>query len=277
MRSPWHLSKPYWNGTALTVQVINATAGMLQGDELELSVEAGPGTSLCITSPSASRAYTMRGGSALCRQIFTAAAGAALDVFPEPLFPHARTRYRQETVCHIEPGASVFLAEQIAPGRAARGEIWAWDRLDLLTEVRLGGRLILAERLEGSGPWLGSLAARHGFTEAWFGTAVITSPALEKDDSWLPVLRALHRPESGVWAGLSRLPGTLPNAKANPGADHLSTPSSGTSAAAIPAAAWIFKTAAATSPLLRETLRTARALLAPALPILGQDLRKSPQ
>ncbi|MES2706936.1 MAG: urease accessory protein UreD [Verrucomicrobiota bacterium] len=252
VRSPWHLSKPYWNGGSLTVQVINATAGMLEGDELELSVDAGPDTRLCITSPSASRAYTMRGGgSAICRQRFTAAAGAVLDVFPEPLFPHARTRYRQETECRLARGSSVFLAEQIAPGRAARGEIWAWDRLDIITEVRMDGKLILAERLEGNGADLGALAARHGFAEAWFGTAAIAAPALEKDEGWLPALRALHRPEAGVQAGISRLTGEVP--------------------------VWIFKTTAATAPLLRETMRATRALLSPALPMLGGDLRKSPQ
>lgn len=245
--SPWHLSKPYWNGDALTVQVINATAGMLEGDELELRVDAGPDTRLCITSPSASRAYTMRSGSAVCRQRFAVAAGAALDVFPEPLFPHARTRYRQETVCLLEPGSSVFLAEQIAPGRAARGEIWAWDRLDILTEVHHGGRLLLAERLEGSGPELGRLASLHGFREAWFGTAVLAAPGLETDDRWQSALRKLHRPADGVWAGLSQLPGP----------------------------AWVFKTTSATAPLLRETLRSVRQILSPALPLLAADLRKN--
>ncbi|MDB6133782.1 MAG: Urease accessory protein UreD [Verrucomicrobiales bacterium] len=251
VRSPWHLSKPYWNGDALTVQVINATAGMLEGDDLELRVEAGPDTRLCITSPSASRAYTMRGGSAVCRQWFTAGGGAALDVFPEPLFPHARTRYRQETVCSLTRDCQVFLAEQIAPGRAARGETWAWERLDILTEVRMDGKLILAERLAGSGAELGALAARHGFTEAWFGTAVIAAPDLQNDEGWLAALRELHQPRSGVWAGVSRLTGAAP--------------------------AWIFKTTAATAPLLRETMRSARSILSPAIPMLGADLRKSPQ
>lgn len=251
IRSPWHLSKPYWNGKALTVLAINATAGMLEGDELELSVEAGPDTRLCVTSPSASRAYTMRGGSALCRQHFTAAAGAVLDVFPEPLFPHARTRYRQETWCDLSRDSSAFIAEQIAPGRAARGEIWAWDRLDLLTEVRLDGQLILVERLESGGAEMGRLAAQHGFTEAWLGSAVIAGPALARDESWLPELRQLHSLEKGVWAGVSRLSGKAP--------------------------AWIFKITAATAPLLRETMRRARILLAPGIPILAEDLRKSPQ
>lgn len=248
--APWHLSKPHQDGGALTVQVVNSTAGILEGDELELSVEAGPDAQLVVTTPSASRAFTMRAGSAGCRQEFTAADGACLDLCPEPLFPHAGCRYRQETHVHLAPGASAFLLELVAPGRAARGEAWAWERLEMLTEVRRDGRLILAERLGASGPELGALAAAHGFAgEAWFATAVIVAPALAADPSPLEKLRALHRPDAGVWAGVSRLP--------DPGG-----------------ASWIFKAVAARSPLLRETVKQARQALAPALPPLGLAARR---
>ncbi len=244
--APFHLSKPYQDGNALIVQVINSTAGILAGDELEIDIRAEAGARLLITSPSASRAFTMREGSAVCRQRFTAAAGACLDVYPEPLFPHVGCRYRQHTVVDFHPEASVFLGETIAPGRVAKGEIWAWDDLLLTTEIRCGGRIILAERLAGNGEQLRALAAANGFAEAWFSTAVLAGPALAADEGWLAALRALHRP--GVWCGVSKL-----------------TADSG----------WSLRVIAATAPLLRETMAEARRILAPAIPVLASDMRKN--
>ena len=43
-RSPYHVSKPYWDEAAgtLIVQVVNATAGILAGDRLESEIAVGP-------------------------------------------------------------------------------------------------------------------------------------------------------------------------------------------------------------------------------------------
>src|SRR6185369_2094376 len=86
-RAPYHLSKPYWDADAgtLLVQVVNPTAGILEGDFLESAIGVEKGASLLVTTPSASRVFKMAGGSAECRQHFTVAKGAWLEVLPEPL------------------------------------------------------------------------------------------------------------------------------------------------------------------------------------------------
>ncbi|HWA27162.1 MAG TPA: urease accessory protein UreD [Lacunisphaera sp.] len=203
-RAPYHVSKPYWDADAgaLLVQVVNPTAGILEGDFLESDIAVEEGASLLVTTPSASRVFKMKSGSAECRQRFAVAKGGWLEVLPEPLVPHRGCRYRQVTQMEIEPGGELFFVDLLMPGRVAhRGEAWAWDRLCLETEVRLGGELILRERFEQGGDELKALAALAGSgPKACFANAVLV---VEGEAPWLPAVAALHG--DGVWLGVSPL------------------------------------------------------------------------
>ena len=86
-RAPYHLSKPYWDAATRTLiaQVVNPTAGILSGDQLESAISVDEGAALLLTTPSASRVFKMKEGTAACRQQFQVAAGAWLEVMPEPL------------------------------------------------------------------------------------------------------------------------------------------------------------------------------------------------
>lgn len=232
-RAPYHLSKPYWDADAgtLLVQVVNPTAGILEGDFLESDIAVEKGAALLVTTPSASRVFKMTGGSAECRQHFTVANGGWLEVLPEPLVPHRGCRYRQTTKVEVEPGGGLFFADLLMSGRVAhRGEAWVWDKLCLETEVRLGGELILRERFEQSGEDLKALATLAGSgPKACFGNAVLVG---EGEAPWLPAVAALHG--DGVWLGVS----------------------------ALRRGGWSIKFVAADSIRLRKTLRDLRETLA---------------
>src|SRR6188768_2067781 len=95
-RAPYHISKPYWDADAraLLVQVVNPTAGILEGDSLESEIGVEHDAALLVTTPSASRIFQMRAGAAECRQHFAVSPGGWLEVMPEPLVPHRSSRYR---------------------------------------------------------------------------------------------------------------------------------------------------------------------------------------
>ncbi len=241
-RAPFHLSKPYSDGRVLQLQVVNSTAGILAGDELELDIAAEPGAALAVTTPAAARAFMMRSGAAVCRQRFAVGAGAWLEYLPEALYPHRETYYTQHTRLDLAAGATAFFTDQLAPGRVGCGECWAWRRLRLTFDVVLGGRLLLREQLDCSGQELARVAAFHGMAEAWFGTAVIVAPALAADAAVWAQVRALDRDGCGVTA---LAPGV-----------------------------WIARIVAPTGLLLRDRLTALRAALAPVLPGLQVGLRK---
>jgi len=120
--TPFHLSKSYWDGRALTVQMINPTAGILSGDRLCSDVKVEPGACLNLTTPSATRVYTMPEGGAEAVQNFSVARDARLSFIPSMLVPHRHSRYHQTSRLTIERGGELLYLETLAPGRVAHGE-----------------------------------------------------------------------------------------------------------------------------------------------------------
>jgi len=246
-KAPFHLSKPYWDGHALIVQVVNPTAGILEGDRLESKISVGSGAAVLATSPSATRIFQMKTGEAESRQRFVIETGGWLEFMPEPLVPHRGSRFRQRTEIDLAAGGEIFFADLLMPGRVARSETWAWDKLCLELTLRVGGDLILRERLHQSGAELKALASLAGAGEgACFANLVIVSPRLKDSPVWREAIVALHC--EGVWAGLSALRGEC--------------------------GGWSLKLIASDNVALRRTLKHVRQTLLGLLPRLACDPRK---
>lgn len=246
-RAPFHVSKPYWNADAgaLLVQVVNPTAGILAGDRLESEIAVERGAALLVTTPAASRVFQMKGGKAESRQRFAVAAGAWLEVMPEPLVPHRGCRYRQVTRIDVDAGGEIFFADLLFPGRVAHAEAWEWEKLCLETEVRLGGELILRERFEQTGADLRALAQLAGSgPEACFGNAILIAAEGEGDAAWRAAVAALH--DEDLWVGVSPLR----------------------------RGGWSFKLVARDGRRLRRGLREVRQALVTRFPRLACDPRK---
>ena len=243
-RAPFHLSKPYWDGVALHVQVVNPTAGMLEGDELETDVVVNEGASLLVTTPSHARAFSAKGdGGVKNHQKLNVASGGWLDWYPEPLVPHAGCDYCQETTVDLASGAALFFCESLGPGRAARDERWAWRRLELGLSVRAASTLRLRERFALGAQEAARLAELAGQRSAWMATCVVMAPGVDTAD-W-DAVRALHA--SPLWVGVSRL-----------GVGD----------------AWTVRVIAPDGQVLRSALTEIRRLLAQTIPGLGADLRR---
>jgi urease accessory protein len=247
-RAPYHISKPYWDADAraLLVQVVNPTAGILEGDSLESEIGVQRDAALLVTTPSASRIFQMRGGAAECRQYFAVSAGGWLEVMPEPLVPHRNSRYRQVTQVEVEAGGALFFVDQFTPGRVGHGEAWSWERLCLELTVRVAGELVLRERLDQRGDDLRELAHLAGSgPAACFANAVLISSASSPLESpWRPELAALNG--NGLWVGVSELR----------------------------RGGWSIKLVAPDSVRLRRALRDMRRILARYFPRVGCDPRK---
>lgn len=238
-RAPMHLSKPFHDGGALVVNVVNQTAGLFAGDEIVCRAEVEPGAHLVLTSPSASRAHRMATGEARTSLHLRVAAGGWLEVLPELFIPQAGSRHRQRTEIDVAGDGELIFWESLAPGRTASGETFAFQSLEWETDIRLDGRAILRERyrLTPGDDSLAALCAR--FPASYFACCVAVSRRLESAD-----LRPLASASEGVLAGASPLV----------------------------AGGWIFKILAEDSPALRGTIQRIRrdlhAILDRPMPML---------
>lgn len=179
--APIHLSKSYWNGSVLLVNVINQTAGIFGGDAIKTRVVVEPGARVLLSSPSAARFHPSQGREARLEQTFLIRAGGSLDVFPEISIPQRDSRSFQKTTIQIEAGGELIYLETLAPGRVASGEAFAFAHYGWWTDVTVGNRLIHRERASIRLGDSSMAALRAVYPTSYYAGLLVISPATE---SW---------------------------------------------------------------------------------------------
>jgi len=243
-RAPMHLSKPHFDADALVVNVVNPTAGLLEGDRIACRVEVETGARLLLTTPSASRAHRMNNGRAELVQQMRVAAGGFLEFWPELFIPQKGTRYSQRTELTVEGDGELLFSESLAPGRVASGESFAYTELEWATDVRCDTVLVARERYRLTPEGEAVRTLRSAFPDAYYASGFVISDRLERHEVWERI-HALHA--SDAWIGCSRL--------ANRG--------------------WAIKLVAAGSVALRRMLQAVRSELYRAMNRPAPSLRRA--
>jgi urease accessory protein len=190
---------------AATLLLLNPTGGLLGGDHLETRVELGPGSHVCLSTPSATRVYRSAGETSVQRAIFRVGEGSRLEYLPDHVIPSPGARLVQSVEVDLAPGASAVLCEAWAVGRAARGEAWRFDLLDSGTIARDSEGLLFKDRLilSGAEGW-GGLGAAEGM--AYVATVACLSPTHTRlDDLASSLSRALEGSGLEARAGVAVL------------------------------------------------------------------------
>jgi len=146
-KAPIHISKPYWDDHSLLVNLMSPTAGLLEGDEVEVDVTVGNNASLVLSSPTALRIHKMdNGGNAIWNQRFSVGEGALMEYNPEWLMLQEDSSLAQSTEITLSEGADLFFIESYASGRIAHGESFKFRRFTNRFELRSGSQLSSRER-----------------------------------------------------------------------------------------------------------------------------------
>lgn len=157
------------DGAALA-HLHNVSGGLLGGDQLAMTVRAGPGAQVQLTTTGATRLYRPRTDAPVTTQTNEIMVGenALLEYVPDPIIPFAASRFSQRTRIHLAEGAGLFWWEILAPGREARCEIFEYDFLEMKMDIAALVGPVAAEsiRLEPRVRPLASLA-RLGPFRTW--------------------------------------------------------------------------------------------------------------
>jgi urease accessory protein len=187
-------------GGAALVHVHNVSGGVVGGDTLDTSFEVGRGARAQVTTVGATQAYrSVAGREARHRVRISVERGGLLEYLPDPLIPFAGAVYAQSTTADLEDGAGLFWWEIVAPGRVARGECFAYERLALDAKIRACGLPIAVERfvLAPNVARLASPARLAGYR--YFGTLYACRVGLDAS-RWM----ALEERLGELAAGLER-------------------------------------------------------------------------
>lgn len=138
-----HHVDPGWPDLA-SVILASPAGGILQGDRITIDITVGPGARLRVGTQSATRLY--RSPDRHARQVvrLEVEAGGYLEYVPDPYIPYAGSRFISGTTAIVAADASVIIGEVIAPGRAARGEVLAFERFESTVEIARPDGTLLA-------------------------------------------------------------------------------------------------------------------------------------
>ena len=158
--SPLRFLTPRNHGDAAWVFLSSLGGGLVDGDRIDLRIQADAGTSALIGTQAATKVYRSPRG---CSQRIDVRAGdgSAVAIVPDPVVCFAGARYDQRIDISLAPGASLVLLDGYTSGRAARGERWQFDHFESRTTITRGGvvAIIDATRLD---PVPGPIAQRMG-------------------------------------------------------------------------------------------------------------------
>ena len=128
------------------VMIMSSGGGILQGDRCRADLYCGAGTSVHITTQTATRLYRMEQDYATQLIGITAAPGSYVEYLPETTIPFGGSRFYQQTTVTADPEATVVIGEKLMAGRLARGERHAYTAYCTDLEVRApDGRLLFAD------------------------------------------------------------------------------------------------------------------------------------
>lgn len=175
--APVHISKPHRDNGWLVVNMASPSPGLLAGDTLNIDVEVRNSARLALTAPSASRIHTMRDGEhAMVSQLYRIESGGALDVCPEYVIPQADATYVQKSRIEVADGGMLMWTESFAPGRTARGEVFAFREMRISTDIMWKGRPLVRERYRLGANHPSVHALRFRFPEAYYASIVCICP-----------------------------------------------------------------------------------------------------
>lgn len=129
-----------------TAILASPSGGILDGDDIRLEVSVGPGARLHVGTQSATRIYRTPGTGARFNVDIKVADGAYLEVMPDPYIPYRASRFETTMRCEVAERGTLVVREIVGPGRAARGEILAFESFESRLElVRPGGELFATD------------------------------------------------------------------------------------------------------------------------------------
>jgi urease accessory protein len=146
--SPLKLLSPRWRGKSVWTYTSSFGGGLVAGDRLQIDVRIGAGSRCFLGTQASTKVYRNPCGTPCVHELRADIGAAALMVLaPDPIQSFAGSIYDQKQTFRLGPGAGLVLVDWISAGRTARGERWAFQRLQSRNEIWVEDECVLVDSL----------------------------------------------------------------------------------------------------------------------------------
>ena len=184
---------------SLKLCVMDASPGLLSGDDYNFDWHFAPNTRAQITTQGFTRVHPSRGQTSTQTTHLRLESGAICQYLPLPTIPFAGADFRAETQVELSESAALFWAETLSAGRIARGEQWQFERVVSNITVKRAGTIIWCNRnrIEPKK----RAASTCGAWESWTHAATFGAFAANRENQDAMVQMAREILQDGGWHG----------------------------------------------------------------------------
>lgn len=164
--APFKITKPFENGKAAEIMIMQASAGILEGDSHEMEFKIRSGSNVIITGQSYTKLFRMEKGRAEQRVKITVEKDAFLCYLPCPVIPFKESEFINVNEIYLEEGAHFAMQDVFACGRKAMGESFEFRKYHSRTTVYENGMPVFADntRLVPKEYDIGGIGYCEGYT-----------------------------------------------------------------------------------------------------------------
>jgi urease accessory protein len=128
------------------IYLMSSAGGILQGDRMEITVDAGKNTASRITTQAATKIYRMEHGFASQTISLCAHSGSYVEFLPHQLIPFKSSRFYQDVSLAVSHDSTAVYSETLSAGRTASGENFEFDVCFLRMTARdMNGRMLFSD------------------------------------------------------------------------------------------------------------------------------------
>lgn len=144
--TPLKILSPRSAGDYATAILSSYGGGMVEGDQIQLTLRCGVGATLYLGTQAYTKVYKNPRGF-VSQQLINGRVeeNACVVTLPDPIVPYADSIFRQEQKWDLDAGALLILLDGYTSGRQARGEYFAYNHYVSNIDVKCNGKLVLAE------------------------------------------------------------------------------------------------------------------------------------
>lgn len=146
--SPMKLLTPIARGKSVWAFTSSFGGGLVAGDQTQLEVTVGTGANCYLSTQSSTKIYRNPSTRPCSHTTNAVLDPESLLIFaPEPVQAFAESQYTQRQKFDLRSGAGLVLLDWFTSGRAARGERWAFARLESRNDIFLNGERVLVDSI----------------------------------------------------------------------------------------------------------------------------------
>lgn len=145
--APIKIAKPFYKDTYTELMMMSASAGLLEGDEYDLSIRIGENSALKFTGQSYTKIFRADKFGVKQNMHISVEEGAKLVYMPCPVIPFGGSICSTQSEVHLSADSTFVLCDILACGRTAMDERFLFSSYRSRTAVYVEDRLVFLDNL----------------------------------------------------------------------------------------------------------------------------------